>query len=45
MSDDDIIRLVDDEPPPRVADNRTWKVANIDDDPSVHEGTRFALSD
>ncbi len=45
MSDDDIIRLVDDEPPPRVADNRTWKVAIIDDDPSVHDGTRFALYD
>ncbi|HMN72769.1 MAG TPA: DUF3369 domain-containing protein [Rhodoblastus sp.] len=46
MSDDDIIRLIDDEPPaPARADARAWKVAVIDDDPAVHDGTRFALYD
>src|SRR3954469_14654996 len=46
MTDDDLIRVIDDsdeaaaEPPSFV-----WKVAVIDDDPAVHEGTRFALYD
>src|SRR6266481_6756632 len=43
---DDILQLVDDEdieaPPP---ETRRWKIAVIDDEPAVHEGTRFALSD
>src|SRR6476646_7658877 len=43
---DDILQLVDDEdieaPPP---ETRRWKIAVIDDDVAVHEGTRFALSD
>ena len=45
MADDDIIHLVDDprEAPPREA--RRWKVAVIDDEPAVHDGTRFALAD
>ncbi len=46
MADDDIIQLIDDsgERPP--ADSgRRWKIAVIDDEPAVHEGTRFALSD
>jgi signal transduction histidine kinase/response regulator of citrate/malate metabolism len=43
---DDILSMIDDdgalvEPDTR----RRWKVAVIDDDPAVHEGTRFALSD
>jgi CheY-like chemotaxis protein len=41
---DDVIRVIDDigpEPEPSPA----WKVAVIDDDPAVHEGTRFAVYD
>jgi signal transduction histidine kinase/DNA-binding response OmpR family regulator len=43
---DDVLHLIDDtgtvpEPSPL----RKWKVAVIDDDHAVHEGTRFALSD
>ena len=46
MSDDDIIRLVeDDAPPPSRPEAKAWKVAVIDDDPAVHDGTRFALYD
>lgn len=46
MSDDDIIRLIDDDPPTPVrATAKAWKVAIIDDDPAVHDGTRFALYD
>lgn len=46
MSDDDIIRLVDDdEAPPSRLEAKAWKVAVIDDDPAIHEGTRFALYD
>ena len=30
---------------PAAAVHRPWKVAIIDDDPAVHEGTRFALYD
>ncbi|WP_204336371.1 hypothetical protein, partial [Proteus mirabilis] len=26
-------------------ETRRWKIAVIDDDPAVHDGTRFALSD
>jgi signal transduction histidine kinase/DNA-binding NarL/FixJ family response regulator len=43
---DDVLHLIDDSgtaPEPSTA--RKWKIAVIDDDPSVHEGTRFALSD
>ncbi len=46
MADDDIVHLIDDpgdEPPPEVG--RRWKVAVIDDEPAVHDGTRFALAD
>src|SRR4030095_1492300 len=45
MADDDIVQLIEDpgerpaEPSPR------WKIAVIDDEPAVHDGTRFALSD
>src|SRR5262245_19789577 len=45
MSDDgDVIRVIEDSGPadPPLA---AWKVAVIDDDPAVHEGTRFALYD
>ena len=46
MADDDIVHLIDDpgdEPPPE--QGRRWKVAVIDDEPAVHDGTRFALAD
>ncbi|WP_342148946.1 sensor histidine kinase [Methylorubrum sp. SB2] len=41
--DDDLLELMPDEPP---AGPRTghWTIALIDDDPAVHEGTRYALS-
>jgi signal transduction histidine kinase len=43
---DDVLHLIDDsEAPPKVLSARKWKVAVIDDDRAVHEGTRFALSD
>ena len=41
MADDDIVHLIDDsgdEPPPDAA--QRWKVAVIDDEPAVHDGTR-----
>jgi signal transduction histidine kinase len=43
---DDVLHLIDDtgtaaEDPTA----RKWKIAVIDDDPAVHDGTRFALSD
>jgi signal transduction histidine kinase len=46
MTDTDIIRIIEDtdEPAPD-SQLRPWKIAVIDDDPAVHEGTRFALSD
>jgi signal transduction histidine kinase/CheY-like chemotaxis protein len=46
MADDDIVHLIDDhgdQPPPD--EGRRWKIAVIDDEPAVHDGTRFALSD
>ncbi|HEX8204896.1 MAG TPA: response regulator, partial [Solirubrobacteraceae bacterium] len=44
---DDFVSVIDDEeseggPSPYAV---RWKVAIIDDDPAVHDGTRFALSD
>src|SRR5262245_24913493 len=47
MSDDDLIKVIDDTaaPPAEEAPQAAWKVAVIDDDPAVHEGTRFALYD
>jgi signal transduction histidine kinase len=46
MADDDIVHLIDDsggERPPEQGPR--WKIAVIDDEPAVHDGTRFALSD
>src|SRR5262252_2361965 len=46
MADDDIVHLIEDpsgEPPPEQGPR--WKIAVIDDEPAVHDGTRFALSD
>src|SRR5947209_5706305 len=43
---DDVLYLIEDaETAPEASTARKWKVAVIDDDPAVHEGTRFALSD
>jgi signal transduction histidine kinase len=43
---DDVLHLIDDsEAEPAAAGARKWKIAVIDDDQAVHEGTRFALSD
>jgi signal transduction histidine kinase/CheY-like chemotaxis protein len=42
---DDIVQLVEDDEPLPQHDARPWKIAVIDDDPAVHEGTRFALGD
>lgn len=43
MTDDDILLIPDDvvTRPERVG---TWTIAVVDDDPAVHEGTRYALS-
>ncbi|HXL13412.1 MAG TPA: DUF3369 domain-containing protein [Bradyrhizobium sp.] len=43
---DDVLHLIDDTgAAPEPSTVRKWKVAVIDDDRAVHEGTRFALSD
>lgn len=44
---DDIIQLIEDSgpAPSPVTNAKRWKIAVIDDDPAVHDGTRFALSD
>ncbi|MGB3867695.1 MAG: DUF3369 domain-containing protein [Xanthobacteraceae bacterium] len=43
---DDVLHLIDDTGPAAPSSPaRKWKIAVIDDDPAVHEGTRFALSD
>jgi signal transduction histidine kinase len=43
---DDVLHLIDDTgAAPEDTSARKWKVAVIDDDHAVHEGTRFALSD
>ena len=46
MSDDDLVILVDDDAEPGAPDNgERWKIVVVDDDPAVHDGTRFALHD
>jgi signal transduction histidine kinase/response regulator of citrate/malate metabolism len=46
MSDEsDLIRVIDDSGAAVQEPSVAWKVAIIDDDPAVHEGTRFALYD
>src|SRR5918993_167282 len=44
---DDFVSVIDDEEGEGAASPHAvrWKVAIIDDDPAVHDGTRFALSD
>jgi signal transduction histidine kinase/DNA-binding NarL/FixJ family response regulator len=44
LAENDILEIIDDEAPPSDTGPR-WKIAVIDDDPAVHDGTRFALSD
>src|SRR5205085_2233833 len=44
-NENDFLQFVDDEPAPFREALPAWKVAIIDDDPAVHEGTRFALYD
>jgi signal transduction histidine kinase/DNA-binding NarL/FixJ family response regulator len=43
--DDDLIALIEDHPEPAQNLGRPWTIAVIDDDPAVHDGTRFALYD
>jgi signal transduction histidine kinase/CheY-like chemotaxis protein len=47
MADEaEFLDLIDDEPAtPAAAHGPPWKVAVVDDDPAVHDGTRFALQD
>jgi signal transduction histidine kinase len=46
MADDEIVQLIDDAGALRPSEQiRRWKIAIIDDDHAVHDGTRFALSD
>jgi signal transduction histidine kinase/CheY-like chemotaxis protein len=46
MADDDIVDLIEDGDEQRPSEpGRRWKVAVIDDDAAVHEGTRYALGD
>src|SRR5512133_3514990 len=45
MAEDDIVQWIDD-PRERPAEHGPrWKIAVIDDEPAVHDGTRFALHD
>src|ERR1700731_1011893 len=47
MADEDFVQLIEDhahEAPGR-GPVRRWKIAVIDDEPAVHDGTRFALGD
>ncbi len=44
MSDDDILFLLPDDEPGEDLQAAAWPVMVVDDDPAVHEGTRFALS-
>src|SRR5215470_16094545 len=45
MADDDIIHLIDDPGGQAPELGPRWKIAVIDDEPAVHDGTRFALND
>lgn len=45
MADDDIVHIIDDPAEEPKEEGRRWKIAVIDDEPAVHDGTRFALSD
>ncbi len=46
MADEaEFLDLIDDEPAPARLAGPSWKIAVVDDDPAVHDGTRFALQD
>lgn len=45
MSDDDILVFAAEAEEEAERPSRSWKVAVIDDEPAVHDGTRFALFD
>ena len=42
---DDLVVLIEEAEPARLAPRARWKVAIIDDDRAVHDGTRYALYD
>ena len=42
--DDDRLELIPDEEPGQPARSGNWTIAVVDDDPAVHEGTRYALA-
>jgi len=45
MAEDDIVQLIDDPREKPAEQGPRWRIAVIDDEPAVHDGTRFALSD
>src|SRR5262245_36139852 len=45
MADEDIVQLIDDPREKPAEQGPRWKIAVIDDEPAVHDGTRFALGD
>ncbi|HKA80564.1 MAG TPA: DUF3369 domain-containing protein [Xanthobacteraceae bacterium] len=45
MAEDDIIHLIEDPGDEAAEVGPRWKVAVIDDEPAVHDGTKFALHD
>jgi CheY-like chemotaxis protein len=45
MAEDDIVHIIDDPGEQAPEQGPRWKIAVIDDEPAVHDGTRFALSD
>src|SRR6476659_2540283 len=45
MAEDDIVQLIDDPREKPAEQGPRWKIAVIVDEPAVHDGTRFALSD
>src|SRR5438132_10723162 len=45
MAEDDIVHLIDDPGDRTPEQGPRWKIAVIDDEPAVNDGTRFALSD
>src|SRR5687767_2736940 len=44
-NENDFIRLIEDDAPAPSEAGVRWQVAIVDDDPAVHEGTRFSLFD
>ena len=42
--DDDRLELIPDEAAEAPTRAGTWTIAVVDDDPAVHEGTRYALA-